>query len=414
MRAPRSRCRRGSRGPGRARCFRGPGRGGGLARWARRRLGSDADRACGEFVAILPARRALSGSHPVTDPFHEGRFRARSGAGGHADAQEWYRQVRRRLREELGTEPSPLLRRFYNQTLRGVGVEALVAELLGPRRLPRATDGAVSSAPVSVPISTESDTGEPQTLPPLAHQLPPDRRGFVGRAAELARRREAMADNHPPELPGLTLLVGMAGIGKTALALTWAHRSAAAFPDGRLYVDLMGFAERGAPLSADDAVRILLDCLGILDHQLPATAAGRVALYRSVIADKQVLIVLDNVRHADQVRPLLPPSGPAQILATSRNALASLVTIDLARTVTLQPLSALESRELLSVRLGSERTQGREDAVAAIAEHCAHLPLALVVAAGRAWVRPDVPLEDLAAQLGAVGGKLGAVAGCDA
>ncbi|OLE20982.1 MAG: hypothetical protein AUG49_23065 [Catenulispora sp. 13_1_20CM_3_70_7] len=374
----------------------------------------DADLACGEFVAILPALRALSGSHPLNEPFHERHFLALYGAGRHADAQEWYRQVRRRLREELGTEPSPLLRRFYNQTLRGVGVEALVAELLGPRRLPRATDGAVSSAPVSVPISTESDTGEPQTLPPLAHQLPPEPRRFVGRAAELARLSEAMADNHPPELPGLTLLVGMAGIGKTALALTWAHRSAAAFPDGRLYVDLMGFAERGAPLSADDAVRILLDCLGILDHQLPATAAGRVALYRSVIADKQVLIVLDNVRHADQVRPLLPPSGPAQILATSRNALASLVTIDLARTVTLQPLSALESRELLSVRLGSERTQGREDAVAAIAEHCAHLPLALVVAAGRAWVRPDVPLEDLAAQLGAVGGSLGALDGGDA
>ncbi|MFD0638744.1 hypothetical protein ACFQ9X_51450 [Catenulispora yoronensis] len=223
-----------------------------------------------------------------------------------------------------------------------------------------------------------------------------------------------MQGNHPPDLPGLTLLVGMAGIGKTALALIWAHRSAEAFPDGRLYVDLKGFAERGTPMSADEAVRVLLDCLGVPDHLLPATAGGRIALYRAVIADKRVLIVLDNVHHADQVRPLLPPAGPAQVLATSRNALASLVTIDLARTVALQPLSALESRELLNKRLGPERTAGREDAVAAIAEHCAHLPLALVVAAGRAWVRPDVPLEDLAAQLGAVGGSLGALDGGDA
>jgi tetratricopeptide (TPR) repeat protein len=206
----------------------------------------------------------------------------------------------------------------------------------------------------------------------------------------------------------------MAGVGKSMLALTWAHRSAAAYPDGRIYLDLKGFAEPGTPLTAEETVRILLDCFGIPEHQMPATAAGRVALYRAVLADKRVLIVLDNVGHPDQVRPLLPPAGPAQLLVTSRNALASLVTIDFARTLTLEPLSARESRDLLNLRLGPERTAGHEEAVAAIAEHCAHLPLALVVAAGRAWVRPDIPLEELAAQLGEMGSALGALDGGDA
>ncbi|NUR58499.1 MAG: tetratricopeptide repeat protein [Catenulispora sp.] len=423
----------------------------------------DAHLAQGEFDAILPTLRALSGSHPLNEPFHERNFLALYGAGRHADAQEWYRRVRTRLREELGTEPSPLLRRFYNQTLRGVDAGDLIAELLAPRRPFRVVDssseggapatfgaaaasgtpaasgasagssgpagsanpanppvpagtpasGASEAAPPP-PVPSLSDSGQFSMLPPLGHQLPPAPRRFVGRTAELTAITEAMAGNHPPDLAGLTLLVGMAGIGKTALALTWAHQAAATFPDGRLYVDLKGFAERGAPMAADEAVRVLLDCLGVPDHLLPATADGRLALYRAVISEKRALIVLDNVRHADQVRPLLPPSGPAQLLATSRNALASLVTIDFARTVSLQPLSASESRDLLNLRLGPERTSGREQAVAAIAEHCAHLPLALVVAAGRACVQPDIPLEDLAEQLGAVGGGLGALDGGDA
>lgn len=413
----------------------------------------DAHLARGEFDAILPTLRALSGSHPLNEPFHERHFLALYGAGRHADAQEWYRQVRTRLREELGTEPSPLLRSFYNQTLRGVDAGDLIGELLTPRRPFRLVDnvseGSASpstpspphpSSPATFGASTVSNAaaadgtglggsgGSPQgalpssisdsglwsVLPTLEHQLPPAPRRFVGRSAELAALTEAMTGNHPPELAGLTLLVGMAGIGKTALALTWAHRATAEFPDGRLYLDLKGFAERGAPMAADEAVRTLLDCLGVPDHLLPATADGRLALYRAVISDKRALIILDNVRHADQVRPLLPPAGPAQLLATSRNALASLVTIDLARTVELLPLPASESRELLNLRLGPERTSGREEAVAAIAEHCAHLPLALVVAAGRAWVRPEVPLEDLAEQLGAVDGGLGALDGGDA
>ncbi|WP_370367912.1 BTAD domain-containing putative transcriptional regulator [Catenulispora sp. GP43] len=373
----------------------------------------DAHLACGDFDAILPALRVVSGTHPLNEPFHERHFVALYGAGRHADAQEWYRQVRLRLREEIGSEPSPLLRRFYEQTLRGAGVGAMVDELLGPRFLTRPA-AAVSELPMPGALAAVREAETFSTDPPYPDLLPPPPRRFVGRDSELISLTEAMRGNHPPELPGLTLLVGMAGVGKSALALTWAHRSASEYPDGRIYVDLKGFADRGAPLTVDEAVRTLLDCFGVPEHRMPATAAGRVALYRAVIADKRVLIVLDNVGHSDQVRPLLPPAGPAQLLVTSRSALASLVTIDFAKAVNLEPLSARESRDLLNLRLGAERTSGHEEALAAIAEHCAHLPLALVVAAGRARVRPQTPLAELAAQLGEIGSSLGTLDGGDA
>ena len=415
------------------------------------RLRIDAALARGEFDTILPMVRTLTSNHPLNEPFHERYFLALHGAGRHADAQEWYRQVRLRLREELGTSPSPLLQRFSSRALQGVGINELVGELLGLRPTPAfaapadaappespAPVAALASAsvrtltpapvrtlapartPMLAPTRTPTPTPEPPRPTPeperstsLADQLPPPPRRFVGREAELARVSAAMCDNHPPEQPGLTLLVGMAGVGKSALALTWAHRAAADFPDGRIYLDLKGFADSGCAMDTDDAVRVLLDCLGSGGQALPLTPDGRLALFRSIVAEKRVLIVLDNVRHADQVRPLLPPAGPARILVTSRSALSSLITIDFARSVDLQPLTARESRELLYLRMGPERYAGHEDAVDAIAERCHHLPLALVVAAGRAWVRPDMSLEDLAAQLGESEGPLGALDGGD-
>ncbi|MEY9931289.1 DNA-binding SARP family transcriptional activator [Catenulispora sp. GP43] len=378
------------------------------------RLRIDAALARGEFDAILPMVRTLTSSHPLNEPFHERYFLALNGAGRHADAQEWYRQVRLRLREELGTSPSPLLQRFSARALQGVGIGELVAELLGLRATPALAPAeavpAEPPAPAAEPVRSAPD---PDRSSSLADQLPPPPRRFVGREAELARISAAMCDNHPPEQPGLTLLVGMAGVGKSALALTWAHRAAADFPDGRIYLDLKGFADSGSAMDTDDAVRVLLDCLGSGGQALPLTPDGRLALFRSIVAGKRVLIVLDNVRHADQVRPLLPPAGPARILVTSRSALSSLITIDFARSVDLQPLTARESRELLYLRMGRERWSGHEEAVDAIAERCHHLPLALVVAAGRAWVRPDMSLEDLAAQLGESQGPLGALDGGD-
>lgn len=369
----------------------------------------DARLALGDFEFCLPVLRKLSARHPLRDPLYEKEFAALYGAGRRADAQALFRRVRVLLRDELGAEPSKPLRLMHELSLREAPAAELIA-LLDPGLRTRIPTQAVP----------REESPRPETLPRptarrplLDHHFPPLPRRFVGREAELTALSEAMAGNRAPEQPALTLLVGMPGVGKTSLALAWAHKHAADYPDGRLYLDLKGFAERGMPLKPDEAVKILLDLLGVGEQQLPATAEGRAALYRATVADLRLLIVLDNAADAEQVRPLLPVSGASQVLAASRSSLASLVTIDFARTVRLAPFSAQESTDLLQLRLGVERTGGHEAAVAAIAQRCAHLPLALVVAAGRAWTRPEISLEELAAQLDTSGEQLTALDGGD-
>jgi DNA-binding SARP family transcriptional activator/tetratricopeptide (TPR) repeat protein len=365
----------------------------------------DARLALGDLAYCLPVLRTLTERHPLRDPLYEKEFAALYGAGRRADAQALFRRVRVLLRDELGVEPSRTLRAMHELSLREAPAEELLALLdIGPRtRFP--AQGAAAG---------ELDGHRAADRHPLLdHHFPTPPRRFVGREPELAELNRAMAGNRAPEQPGLTLLVGMAGVGKTSLALAWAHKHAAEYPDGRIYLDLKGFAERGTPLDPDTAVKILLDLLGVGKQRLPATAHGRTALYRATLADLNLLIVLDNAADAEQVRALLPVSGGCQVLAASRSSLASLVTIDFARTVRLAPLSAEESTDLLQLRLGPDRTLGHQDAVAAIAQRCAHLPLALVVAAGRAWTRPDISLEELAEQLDPSGDGLAALDGGD-
>ena len=364
----------------------------------------DAQLALGDFAYCLPVLRTLIERHPLRDPLYEKEFAALYGAGRRADAQSLFRRVRVLLRDELGAEPSKTLRFMHELSLREAPAEELLALLdTGPR----------ARIPVQPAAAEPVQRRPPARRPLLDHHFPPPPRRFVGREAALAALSGAMAGNRAPEQPGLTLLVGMPGVGKTSLALAWAHKHAADYPDGRLYLDLKGFAERGTPLDPDTAVKILLDLLGVGEQRLPATAQGRTALYRATVADLRLLIVLDNAANAEQVRPLLPISGASQVLAASRSSLASLVTIDFARTVRLLPFSAQESADLLQLRLGVERTAGHAAALAAIAQGCAHLPLALVVAAGRAWTRPDISLEELAGQLDPSGGGLGALDGGD-
>jgi tetratricopeptide (TPR) repeat protein len=394
-----------------------------------RELLIDAHLALKEFEQVLPELTALAERHPLRDPLHERRFVALYGAGRRDDAQRLYQNVRILLRDELGAEPSAVLRELFQMALLDAPESDLVDMLVAARRGGSAASAAASAdataaaaaaaaaTATATATATADATGVEAAAPPAAvdtphrstlldHQFPPPPRRFVGREAKLAELSAAMADNDAPEQAGTVLLVGMAGVGKTALALTWAHRVADQYPDGLLYVNLNGFAEHGMPLTTDAAVRILLDCLGVPAHQLPGTPEGRIALYHRNVAHKRILLILDNTRDADQVRPLLPRTGGLRVVVTSRHTLASLVTHLFARTVRLAPLTTCEARALLELRLGPERTLGMEDAVAAVAERCAHLPLALVVAAGRAWSRPDIPLDVLAGQLTAGLGEL--------
>ena len=224
-------------------------------------------------------------------------------------------------------------------------------------------------------------------------------------------QRRSMAQTGPPcrrhrERTG--------GVGKTWLALRWAHEHAQAFPDGQLYLNLRGFDPSGTVLDPADAAPGLLAAFGIAAEQIPAGLDAQLGLYRSVLSGKQVLMVLDNARDVEQVRPLLPGSAGCLVLVTSRNRLAGLVATHGARPLSLDLLTAGEARDLLAGRLGADRTAAEPDAVAEIIARCARLPLALAIAAARGAIHPEFPLSALADELRDAAGGLDAFAAGDA
>jgi len=191
------------------------------------------------------------------------------------------------------------------------------------------------------------------------------------------------------------------GVGKTALAVHWAHQVAAEFPDGQLFVNLRGFDPSGAPVTPDEAIRVLLDCLGVPAEQRPQSVEAQLGLYRGLLAGKRMLVLLDNARDAAQVRPLLPGAPTCRVLVTSRNQLTGLVATEAARPLLLDVLTDHEAGQLLEQRLGAERLGVNPGAVEQIIAACARLPLALAIIAARAAMRPDLYLREIAAELAA-------------
>ncbi len=227
---------------------------------------------------------------------------------------------------------------------------------------------------------------------PVPRELPPDVYGFTGRGAELDR-----LDGLLDQAGLICVVAGTAGVGKTALAVRWAHRVAAAFPDGCLYVDLRGY-DPDRPLSPAEALAGLLRSLGVDGVDIPHDEAERAARYRTVLADRRVLVLLDNARDTDQVRLLLPGDPGCVVLVTSRDALTGLVVRHGARRIGLGPLTHGEAVELLGVLIG-ERVTDEPDAAAALAERCVRLPLALRLAAELAGGRAGTSLAELVAEL---------------
>jgi tetratricopeptide (TPR) repeat protein/transcriptional regulator with XRE-family HTH domain len=247
-------------------------------------------------------------------------------------------------------------------------------------------------------------------------QLPADLAEFSGRAGYLTRLDALLPDG--PDIRPATVVIsaiaGTAGIGKTTLAVRWAHRVARRFDDGQLYVNLRGFDPLATPMDPAEAIRGLLEALGVASDRQPASLAGQVGLYRSLLAGRRVLVVLDNARDADQVRPLLPSSPGCLALVTSRNQLTGLIAAEAAHPITLDLLPAAEARQLLRRRLGADRVAAEPDAVDELIAGCAGLPLALAIAAARAATYPDFPLQALATQFRTAGGGLEALAGGEA
>jgi DNA-binding SARP family transcriptional activator len=337
------------------------------------------------------AARELLQAEPLRERAHALLIRARYRAGDVAGALAAYDAARRSLVDQLGVEPGEELRRLQLAVL---------------NREP-------ALSPSGPPVPAGGAAGPGAVVP---RQLPTDVAAFTGRAVHLRQLDGLLpaVDGDRPAAVVISSIAGTAGVGKTALAVHWAHRVRDRFPDGQLYVNLRGFDPGEAAMHPAEAVRGFLDALAVPPERIPAGLQAQAALYRSLLAGKRVLVVLDNARDADQVRPLLPGSGGCLVVVTSRNQLPGLVATEGAHPLSLDLLSAAEARQLLVRRLGADRVRAEPRAVDEIVSRCARLPLALTIVAARAATHPRFGLATLVAELREAQGGLDAFAGEDA
>ncbi|MFI5962535.1 BTAD domain-containing putative transcriptional regulator [Streptomyces asoensis] len=297
----------------------------------------------------------LTAAHPLRERPHGLLMRALHRDGRSAEALELYTALRRRMVDELAMEPSSDLRDLHQRLLGG---------------------GGSGAAPPARPAPA------PAPGRPVPRQLPHTPRRFVGRERELVRLDSCLRTAEP-----LALIVGPAGVGKSALALNWAHRVADRFPDGQLFLDMRGF-DNAEPMTPEEALPLLLQGLGCAPRDIPLGAGAQTALYRTLLADRRVLVVLDDVADASYVRRLLPASAGSLTLVTSRDRLSGLVTLDGAYRVSCDVLDGAAALELISGAVGAEAVAADPEAAARLVELCDRLPLALCVAGSWIGDRP--------------------------
>jgi DNA-binding SARP family transcriptional activator/tetratricopeptide (TPR) repeat protein len=330
---------------------------------------ADAELALGDAGAVIGRVTDLIGEYPLVEPLVAALMRSLYAVGRGADALDVYVKTRQRLVDELGTDPGPALQETHRAILRG-------------------------DRPAVQPVAA------PTRHPAVPAQLPPDLNGFTGRRDELAQLDQALAVMHEQRTAvPICCLSGIAGVGKTTLAVHWAHRVADRFPDGQLCVNLRGFDPSGQLRAPEAVLRGFLDDLGMPPAAVPADRDDQVRLYRSLVAGRRMLILLDNARDAAQVVDLLPGSPTCAVVVTSRDRLTDLVRMHGAQPLPLDVLDDAQSRELLRCRLGEERLAAAPEAVAAVIAGCGSLPLALSIAAARVAVHPTLTLAAIAEQL---------------
>jgi DNA-binding SARP family transcriptional activator/tetratricopeptide (TPR) repeat protein len=335
---------------------------------------------------LVPELRELTAQHPLRERFHAQLMEALARTGRQAEALDAYRQARRVLVDKLGIEPGPELQLLQRRILAGDPA------LLAPP--PQRDD-----------TSATADRGPAATAVP--RQLPAAVRHFTGRDAALAELTALLGAARTNEAAVVIAAVdGPPGVGKTALAVRWAHQVAAEFPDGQLYVNLQGFDPSGEIVQAQTAIRGFLDAFGVPSGHIPSSPQAQAGLYRSLLAGKRVLIVADNARDAAQVRPLLPGSPGCLMVVTSRARLTGLAAAEGAHLLTLGAMPAGEASELLACRVGAARATAESAAIDELVRLCGRLPLALTVAAARAAARPRMSLTALAAELANAAGPL--------
>jgi len=330
-----------------------------------------ADLELGRHQQLVPELGNLVDQDPMRERLTYLLMLAAYRSGHRAEAQARYHALRQRLSSELGIDPMPEVRTLYERLLRDD--ETLLS---GVRR---STDQEVTPAR------------------PVPAELPPGVAGLVGRDRELDALDRMLAD--PGNTTRLAVLTGTAGVGKSSVAITWAHRVAESFPDGQLYASLRGFDSERAPLTPGEVLTSMLKALGVASDAIPLDIEDRAALYRSLLADRRVLVLLDNARDSEQVRPLLPGSRTSLVLVTSRRRLDGLVVSSGARVLPLETLPTDSAVELLDRAGGTGGSSTEPHAARELARLCGGLPLALRIAAARLAANPARGVGDLVHEL---------------
>ncbi|GGS60077.1 AfsR/SARP family transcriptional regulator [Actinokineospora fastidiosa] len=322
---------------------------------------NDAALAEGEHAAVLPDLLVAAAEHPLDERLACQLMLALCRAGRQAEALGHFEQVRGLLAEELGVDPGPELRALHESMLRG--------EIGAPARVVART---------------------------RRNDLPGDLADFTGRTAELEELLAAIPDDPAGTAMVIETIDGMAGIGKTSLAVHVAHRLAARYPDGQLFVDLRGHVPDGMATDPMHALETLLRAIDVPADRIPPDQAERSALWRAEVADRRMLVVLDDAADSAQVRPLLPGGAGCLTLITSRR---SLIDLPAARVLSLDVLPTADAVALFGRIVGAERAEREPDAVAEVVRLCGRLPLAIRVAAGRLRSRPTWSVRHLADRL---------------
>lgn len=345
----------------------------------------------GAHAESVPVLRGIAAEHPRREKLTGLLMLALYRGGQKAAALDAYHRTAHHIAADLGLDPGAELRQLHEAVLRD---DPALAD-------PSQAEPTTQSTPTStIDIDPRpASTMDQKPLSVVPDQLPGDIAAFTGRQDELARLDALHRDdsgNGGPATRGMriTAITGTAGVGKTSLALHWGHRAAHQFPDGTLYLDLRGFDDQQPPVEPADALRQLLVSLGVSDKNIPAGLDKRAALFRSLLANRRALVVLDNARGSKQVRPLLPGTSGCPVVVTSRTRLDGLVALDGARQIDLDSLAPHESGELLAALLGTARIEAEPEAAQALAARCGHLPLALRLACAQLGAQEHRAIAD--------------------
>ncbi|WP_326587471.1 AfsR/SARP family transcriptional regulator [Streptomyces sp. NBC_01294] len=324
----------------------------------------------GRHRALIGELTALVREHPLREQSRSWLMLAEYRSGNRARALEIFREGRAILVDRLGLEPGPGLRSIHDLILQDA------PELAPPPGLP--SPAAMAAVPAQLPASVAA---------------------FASREEELGSLDRLLDESHGARPPAIGSISGVSGVGKTALAVHWANQAAAGFPDGQLFINLRGYHETDEPVLPEAALDRLLHSLGVPGARIPADLGDRAALYRSVLENKRMLILLDDARSFEQIRPLLPGTGRCCVLITSRDPIDDLTGDFAIRRINLRVLEQDAATALLAQVAGPERFAADPEAAARLSELCDRLPLALRIAGTRLAARPHWTLRSLVERL---------------